>query len=145
MNTRDTVKHSLLLAVAATTLTAFGQGSHDDYERALSLGKRTENKVFRDRVKAHWLPGGTSFWYRVQTRPKQQECVLVDAVTGTRTPGFVAPPEKPLPTQTDAPRRSARTGEETSLTFVNRTTGEVELFWLDFNGQRLGYGRGDGS
>ena len=141
MNTRDTVKHSLLLAVAATTLTAFGQGSHDDYERALGLGRRTENKVFRDRVKAHWLPGGTSFWYRVPTGPKQQECVFVDAVAGTRTAGYAPPQDKPLAIQADVPRRSARTGDETSLTFVNRMAGEFELFWLDPSGQRRSYGK----
>lgn len=38
-------------------------------------------------------------------------------------------------------RASIRTGEETSLTFVNRSKGEVELFWLDPDGQRRGYGR----
>lgn len=40
----------------------------------------------------------------------------------------------------DGPRASRRTGEETSLRFVNRTGGEVKLFWLDSEGQRQGYG-----
>ena len=39
------------------------------------------------------------------------------------------------------PRASTRTGPETSLTFVNRTRGEVELFWLDGNGDRQSYGK----
>ena len=131
----------MLACVATATLSVWGQGSRGDYERALSFDKRTENRVFRDRVKAHWLPGGTSLWYRVQTGPKQQECVFVDAMTGARTPGFVPPVETLLPTQTDAPRRSVRTGDETSLAFVNRTAGELELFWLDPNGQRRSYGK----
>ena len=39
------------------------QAKAADYEATLSLPKRTENKVFRDRVKASWLPDGKSFWY----------------------------------------------------------------------------------
>src|SRR4029450_8587468 len=34
------------------------------------------------------------------------------------------------------PRVSSRTGEETELTFVHRTSGEGELFWLDTSGGR---------
>ena len=41
----------------------------------------------------------------------------------------------------DAPKASTRTGPETSLTFVNRTPEEVELFWLNAEGQRQSYGK----
>jgi dipeptidyl-peptidase-4 len=41
----------------------------------------------------------------------------------------------------DAPRRSARTGPETELTFVNRMSGTVELFWLDQSGRRRSDGK----
>ncbi len=41
----------------------------------------------------------------------------------------------------DGPNRSRRTGPDTSITFVNRTSGEVELFWLDPDGERQSYGR----
>jgi dipeptidyl-peptidase 4 len=40
-----------------------------------------------------------------------------------------------------APRASTRTGAETSLVFANRTAGEVQVFWLDSDGQRQSYGR----
>jgi dipeptidyl-peptidase-4 len=36
-------------------------------------------------------------------------------------------------------RRSTRTGEETSITFVNRTKGDVEVYWLDSGGNRRRY------
>jgi dipeptidyl-peptidase 4 len=36
----------------------------------------------------------------------------------------------------DRPRPSRRTGEETSLTFVNRTRQAVELFWINEAGER---------
>lgn len=42
--------------------------------------------------------------------------------------------------RSDGPRRSRNGGEETELTFVNRTQGEIELFWLDTTGQRRTYG-----
>jgi len=41
----------------------------------------------------------------------------------------------------NAPRASTRTGPETAVTFVNRTKGEVELFWLDSSGRRRSYGK----
>jgi dipeptidyl aminopeptidase/acylaminoacyl peptidase len=41
----------------------------------------------------------------------------------------------------EAPRASARTGGETTVTFVNRTSAPVDLFWLDEGGRRHGYGK----
>ena len=39
-----------------------------------------------------------------------------------------------------APSATTRTGAETLLTILNRTQGEVSLFWLDFDGHRKPYG-----
>lgn len=140
-NARRGAPVAALASLLASGGAAMAQGGREDYERALSLEVRTRDKVFRARVKPHWLPGNVTFWYRVETGPGRRECVLVDAEKGTRTPGFVPPPAEPLPPRADVPRRSAKTGEETTLVFANRTAGEVELFWLDANGQRRGYGR----
>jgi dipeptidyl aminopeptidase/acylaminoacyl peptidase len=41
----------------------------------------------------------------------------------------------------NAPRASTRTGSETALTFINKTSGELELFWLDAEGERRSYGK----
>jgi len=41
----------------------------------------------------------------------------------------------------NVPRRSTRTGPETAIVFVNRTSAAVELFWLDTGGRRRSYGR----
>jgi dipeptidyl-peptidase-4 len=38
------------------------------------------------------------------------------------------------------PRASSRTGSDTEITFVNRTDGAVELFWLDSDARRQSYG-----
>ena len=48
---------------------------------------------------------------------------------------------RPLQSLARGPKSSRRTGSETELTFVNRTGGPVELFWLDPDGKRRSYGR----
>ncbi len=52
-----------------------------------------------------------------------------------------APPAPRPAVPRELPRASTRTGAETALTFINRTPAEVELFWLDPDGQRQSYGR----
>jgi len=44
-------------------------------------------------------------------------------------------PTRPLP------KSSTHTGPDTSISFVNRTAAEVELVWLDAEGERRSYGR----
>src|ERR1051325_4678877 len=176
------------------------QGTRADYERARNLRRLTENKVFRDRVKPHWLEGNAQFWYQVKTGLDTHEFILVDAEKGARQPAFdharlakslaeakvkdarperlpldkleIKPMENALlfraggrnwrcdlktyevreqPATKDeplaalsalnAPKASTRTGPESSLTFVNRTPGEVELFWLNSDGERQSYGK----
>ena len=180
---------------------ALAQGTKTDYERANSLRTRTANTEFRAEVKPNWLPGGTRFWYRVQTGAQQHEFVLVDAMAGKRTPAFdhaklaealtkagekdvradrlaleqldfsadgkqfgfahrgkswrlalpggeLQPAPKPAATNptpgktlAQIPRASTRTGGDTQINFVNRTTGEIELFWLSTEGERRNYAK----
>jgi dipeptidyl aminopeptidase/acylaminoacyl peptidase len=40
----------------------------------------------------------------------------------------------------NSPHPSLRTGDETSLHFINRTTNDVKLFWIDPSGDRQNYG-----
>jgi len=63
-----------------------------------------------------------------------------DKVTAVRSED-VRGDERESPAPTVAPRRSVRTGEEIYVTFVNRTPGEVTLFWLDPDGARQSYGK----
>ena len=70
------------------SLTAFGQGTRADYERAMSLAKRTDGKVLLRSVKPQWLPDGDSFFYKVETGNGAWEFVFVDCVKGTRTPAL---------------------------------------------------------
>jgi dipeptidyl-peptidase 4 len=121
--------------------------AQDRFDAALDLPKRTENKVFRDRVQARWLPGGQSFWYRVQTGPDAREFVWIDAATGSRKTAATLK-ELGLP-EADAQKTSAlkldlrptrRTGDSTSLRFVNQLAGDVELFWVNQEGVHHRYG-----
>ncbi len=129
--------------VLLTTSPAQAQGSKADYERAANLSQRFSGKVFRDRVQAHWMPGNTNFWYEVKTGTNTSEIFLINAETGERQKLDRRPvdPLKPTAPNLGERRSSPRTGLETSLTFINRTSDEVELFWLATDGTRQSYGK----
>lgn len=118
-----------------------------DFDAALSLPKRTDNKVFRERVQPRWLPDGKSFWYRVQTGPQAHEYVLIDAVKGTRktaaTLQALGLPQKDAVKSSTAEiklRRTARTGAESGLKLVNQLREDVDLFWINQEGEHVRYG-----
>ncbi len=128
----------LLLSLAAAPLLA--QGTKVDYDRAMSLSRRTENKVLRARVEPHWLSGNNSFWYRAETAPGKSENILIDCEKGTRTPGYQAPDSSsqtlaPL----ERPRPSKNSTDETNLTFINKTAAEIICFWINTEGGRKKY------
>ncbi len=78
----------VLLALWLSTPSASAQGARADYERAANLRKLTENKVYRDRVQANWLPGGGQFWYQVKTGADSHEFFFVEAEKGERKLAF---------------------------------------------------------
>lgn len=134
------VIHLLVIHLLATT--AFSA----DYNLALSLPKRTENLVFRDRIKPTWLPGGQSFWYRVQTASKQHEFVLINATTGERRtakdlPSLGLPSEESKTSTLKINLRpTSRTGEDSGLKFINQLKTDVDLFWINTKGEHVPYG-----
>ncbi len=135
------MKTILLLLLSTSAMAA-------DYEQALSLPKRTENLVFRDRLKANWLPDGKAFWYRVQTGPKAHEFVLINSTTGERktAPSLKAlglPEKEALKSSTARIElhKTTRTGEESSLKFINQLDADVDLFWINQQGEHQSYGR----
>jgi dipeptidyl aminopeptidase/acylaminoacyl peptidase len=118
-----------------------------DFEAALSFPKRTENKVFRDRVQANWLPDGKTLWYRLQTAPGKSEFVLIDATNGSRkiaaTLKELGLPEKETSktsTMKIELRRTRRTGELSGLKFINQLDEDVELYWINQEGEHTRYG-----
>src|SRR5689334_1419172 len=74
--------------ITLLTPSLFAQGTKADFERAASLARRADGKVFRSVVKPEWLSGGDAFWYRVETGAGTWEFVFVDCVKGTRAPAF---------------------------------------------------------
>jgi len=137
-----------LLAGCFTAGNLFAGDNAVDYERAQSLARRTEGKVFRDAVAPHWLQDNRHFWYRVTTAPDTFEYVLVDADTGEIKRASSAeklglPDGERLSTSTQkslAPKRTTHTGGETAIRLNNTTAGSVEVFWVNESGERRPYG-----
>lgn len=140
---------TFLLTLLLSLTTAHAQGTKADYERAQSLARRTEQKIFRADLKTNWLPGTNQFWYRVQIGADKFEFVLVDVDSGkikraadAKSLGLPAQESVSTSTQRRAVvRPSQRTGESTAIHFVNQLAEPVELFWIDPEGQRQSYGR----
>lgn len=138
-----------VLLVALIVVNSGAQGTKADYERALSLARRTEQKIFRSNVEPHWLPDNQRCWYRVQTGPEAWEYVLVDAASGKITRSQSAetlhlPAKTPVSTSSQPPSKihpSRATGKAASIRFINQMAGSVELFWVDSAGERQSYGR----
>ena len=118
---------------------AFAQGTKADYERSLSLEKRTANKVFRARVEPRWLPGGDSFWYRVEIAQGKFENVFVDCLKGERRADYEPPADVMRPAVLAELRASEPGDEETSITFINKTDGNAVCWWMTTSGGRKKY------
>ncbi len=117
-----------------------------DFDAALSFPKRTENKVFRSRVNAHWLPDGKTFWYRLQTGPKSYEYVLINAENGKRQTaaelkalGITSPEAKTSVMKIEL-RRTKFSGESSGFKFINQLGEDVDLFWINQEGEHIRYG-----
>jgi dipeptidyl aminopeptidase/acylaminoacyl peptidase len=110
-----------------------------DHERlAAALSKTTGKEVKPDRLPIDRLTfsdDGASLTLRAEG--KTWRCDL--GAYELREEKTEDQPEPSLPARS-TPRASRRTGPETSVTFVNRTKGEVRLYWMDSDGQRQPYG-----
>ena len=134
------------LCVAATPAMAQRRGGGD-----------AGRGVSKSRITPHGFAGGTKLWYQNDLPGGEREYIVVDAERGIRErvadrevldkllaqeggeiSGNVPAPSNAARTTTTASRR---TGDETELTFINRTSGEIELFWRDTAGQRQSYGK----
>lgn len=112
-----------------------------NFDLAESLGKRTEGRVYRDKVEVHFISETKQAWYSVNGA-NGTEYFTVDLKTGEKKPSAKdtlpkAPPREAK--EVDA-RRSKTTGPATSVTFVNNSGSKISLFWLDTRGERKAYG-----
>ena len=191
------IQATVLLALFLAAQDVCAQGARSDYERALNLSETIANKVFKDRVTAHWLKDDKGFWYRNDLPENKREFILVNTEKGIRQHAFnherlAASLAKATNQEIQAeklaidrltfdetgssltfsydnswwicdlnsykieatsreeratssleplrrPRSSRRTGEETSITFINRTKKDIEIYWIDSERQRKHY------
>ena len=191
------IQVTFLSALFLTAQHVWAQGTRSNYERALNLRETTANKVFKDRVTAHWLKDNKRFWYRNDLPESKREFIFVDTDKGIRQPAFnherlAASLAKAANQEIQSeklaidrlmfddtvssltfsynskwwkcdlssyeieatsgderatsslgplsrPRSSRRTGEETSITFINNTKKDIEIYWIDSERQRKHY------
>ncbi len=178
----------------------WGQGTLEDYERAVALERLTRGTVYLDSVSPRWFDDGSGFVYHNDLPEDRREFIRVDAEAGVREPafdhealaralrqaghseveserlplrGWAYEPDTAIVTfrvegtnyrwdprdgelseddgsvielvsdgrfaPQDGPRASGRTGEQSGLTFVNRTDERLALIWLDGGGGRNDY------
>ena len=194
---KNVIQATILLASFLAVQEVWAQGTRSDYERALNLSETTANKVFKDRVTAHWLEDNKRFWYRNDLPENKREFIFVDTEKGIRQHAFnhermATSLAKATNQEIEAEklaidrlifdetgssltfsynnswwkcdlssyeieatsrderaissleplrrlRSSRRTGEETSITFINRTKKDIEIYWIDSERQRKHY------
>jgi dipeptidyl-peptidase-4 len=118
----------------------------DRVDRAQRAAEKWRNGIYRDRIEPKWLPDGKSFWYRVETGPGAHEFVLVNAETGERRTASAAdqlglPSAGPVRTSEASleSRRSRSGGASATVKFVNKLEKDVELRWINTEGQEVEY------
>lgn len=117
------------------------QAAETDLAHALTLGKRTEGKIFGDRVEVHFPTEGDLAWFKVNGA-KEEELYSLDLTTGAKQAisKDKVPQWKPKVLGPVEASRSQGNGETTTISFKNDTSGVVRLFWLNFSGKAVPYG-----
>lgn len=102
-------------------------------------------RAYKLQLAPNWDESGQSFWYRNSLPEGKHEYYRVDTETGEKQLITDVESLKQSLTHTGlkrrVPRRSANNGPETNVTFENKTSGEVELFWLNSEGEPISYGK----
>jgi dipeptidyl aminopeptidase/acylaminoacyl peptidase len=100
-------------------------------------------RVYRDHVTPHWFAKNTKFWYQNELPGGVTENIVIDAATGAREKVEKTPvelDEGDLRAQLET-HPSSRSEAETRIAFQNKRPRPIELFWIDFDGERKSYGR----
>ncbi len=109
----------------------------DAVKLAAALSQKTGQRLRADNLPLNGLDFPGPNLLRFDAGGKNWRCDLTD-YTLTPDPDPVAGENSVR--QLPAPRPSVNTGAQTSLNFINRTPGDVELFWIDAGGDRRPYG-----
>lgn len=134
------------LAIIPAALCFAQGGTRADYARSASLGKRTQNTVFFSHVNPHWAVDGNSFWYRDVGPAGKKTYWRVNAIAGTRSaiinPASLGPSGfADSLAATPFIHPSGNNGPETTVDFINRTSGTINIFWINQGDQREPYGK----
>ncbi len=122
----------LVDAVAGQRRIAF-----DHSRLATSLGKALKSEVAAARLPFDEIAfDDPPTNLRFSAGGKRWECLLSSYELREVGPGEAVAESLPM---LDEPRPSQRTGEETSLRFINRTKEAIQVFWLDTEGRRKEY------
>ena len=100
-------------ALLLLSLPAVGQGTLEDYQRAVRfLPGNLRHKVFPGDVSPHWVDKTDRFWYR-RLNPKGADFVLVDADQNKVSPAF------------DHGRLAAALSADPDVYWLQRTCGDA--------------------
>ena len=135
-------------------LTNFDHLMSSNHVKAMAIGllaiacassSALAQKVFRDHIEPHWFAGSdgvtNQFWYRVNSPGRKTEYVTVNADTGARQTAAHRDQagDDSLPVLR-GPHPSRDSALDTEVTFENRLSQKVRLFWVDSGGNRVPYG-----
>jgi dipeptidyl aminopeptidase/acylaminoacyl peptidase len=127
--------HEFILVDAET---GARQPAFDHAKLARLLASTTGQRMRADNLPLSGLDFSETNFLIFAANGKNWRCDLENysLATDTNSPAGEDTSVRRLP----APRPSLRTGDETSLHFINRTTNDVKLFWMDPAGNRQSYG-----
>ena len=78
----------VFLAILTPENAALAQGSKADYERAMSLRQKFNNKVIKSEIEPHWFVDNRWFWYRNDLAEGRREFLTVNARNGKKRAAF---------------------------------------------------------
>ena len=113
------------------------QPAFDHQRLAVALAKATDKKIEADRLPIEPVEFTGSESFAFEARGKRWRCDL--RAYELREEKGETKPQASLPLET-SPRASKRTGNETSMLFINHTKADADLFWMDSDGERRPYG-----
>jgi dipeptidyl aminopeptidase/acylaminoacyl peptidase len=108
-----------------------------DHERlAVALAKATGQEILADQLPIDRLDFDEVGMFVFSSQGKWWTCD-----TATYEVAETPSDEAPVVSLAASPqaRPSTQTGAETSITFINRTEGEIQVYWIDTEGQRQQY------
>lgn len=130
------------LVATVAPLTAWAQGTTEDYARMERAGRWGRGQVDRINLRTHWLTDRQAMWYEVDNAPQQSEYYLVTLADGQKhrlfTSADLAQWFGELASETDAPNRPE--GRNLPLWFDE----SLQLVYLRLQGQPYVFQRESG-